>query len=69
MKQIDDMLDLGSTIWQTKGCFYCGEPYERDCWYTFEKIGNRLYQVPCCEKCNKKFDEEFVGEKNDEINN
>ena len=63
MKQIDPLIDLGCTIWKTDKCFYCGGVYELDYWYNFEKIGNRLYQVPCCNKCSAERDKNFTGEK------
>ena len=63
MKQIDPILNLGCNIWKTDKCFDCSEPYKKPCWYVFENIGNKTFQVPICDKCSNKRDENFSGLK------
>lgn len=63
MKQVDPKLNLGCNLWVTPGCYLCGKPYEPDCWWIFVFIGNRQYQVPICNACDKERTENDTGEK------
>jgi hypothetical protein len=65
MKPFDPQIDLGN-VWNTPGCFYCGGKYSPECWYAFEKIGNKVYQVPMCDSCEKDRSKNTTGEKAEE---